>query len=348
MAAISYKCPNCGGELIFDPASQEYKCEYCVSHFNQEELDKANPKKESEKAGERAAAEENDAVAYSCPSCGAQIVTDETTAATFCYYCHNPVVLQGKLSGSHMPDKVLPFKINKEDAREAFLEFVKKKKFVPRAFFSKEQIEMLSGVYFPYWLCDTKVDGQMDAKATNVRVWRMGDTEYTETRFYEINRAGSIQFQELTRNALKKANRQLVEGVQPFQFGECKDFHMAYLSGFQAEIKDMERREFEEEVAQELKNYTTDLMRGSISGYATVTPKKTDVQIREAHWSYVLLPVWVLTYQGKNQKTYYYTMNGQSKKVFGELPVDYTKVAMLFAAIAVPVFLIFLLGGYFL
>ena len=34
-----------------------------------------------------------DALVYICPSCGAEVVTDATTAATFCYYCHNPVVL---------------------------------------------------------------------------------------------------------------------------------------------------------------------------------------------------------------------------------------------------------------
>ena len=247
-----------------------------------------------------------------------------------------------------MPDKVLPFKVDKEEAQKAFLEFTGKKKFVPKAFFSREQIEKLSGVYFPYWICDVKLDGQMKAKATNVRVWRMGDTEYTETKFYEVQRAGGIQFQELTRNALKKANRQLVEGVQPFQFEESKDFHMSYLSGFQAERKDMERAEFENEVTQELKTYSTNLLRESISGYATVTPQNTNIQIREAHWNYMLLPVWVLTYQGKNNKTYYYAMNGQNKKVCGELPVDYTKIAMLFAVVAALVFLITIIGGYFI
>ena len=40
MSAVSYKCPNCGGELIFDPQTQKYKCEYCFSYFteDQEEL----------------------------------------------------------------------------------------------------------------------------------------------------------------------------------------------------------------------------------------------------------------------------------------------------------------------
>lgn len=33
MATVSMKCPNCGGELIFDPKSQKYKCEYCGSDF---------------------------------------------------------------------------------------------------------------------------------------------------------------------------------------------------------------------------------------------------------------------------------------------------------------------------
>ena len=43
MAIISFKCPNCGGELIFDQATQKYKCEYCNSLLTQEELDAMKP-----------------------------------------------------------------------------------------------------------------------------------------------------------------------------------------------------------------------------------------------------------------------------------------------------------------
>ena len=38
MSTISIKCPNCGGELIFDPKSQKYKCEYCGSDFALDEI----------------------------------------------------------------------------------------------------------------------------------------------------------------------------------------------------------------------------------------------------------------------------------------------------------------------
>ena len=38
MAVITYKCPNCDGGLIFDPESQKFHCEYCLSSFSEEEL----------------------------------------------------------------------------------------------------------------------------------------------------------------------------------------------------------------------------------------------------------------------------------------------------------------------
>ena len=158
MGVITYKCPNCGGGLTFNADIQKYRCEYCLSEFSQEELDEIE-KKELEKAEKRAEIQENDvpaedvpvetsgtqagqtedasentgrkktvtSIMYICPSCGAQIVTDETTAASFCYYCHNPVVLEEKLRGEFKPDYVLPFQIDKKKAQEIFTQWVGRK-----------------------------------------------------------------------------------------------------------------------------------------------------------------------------------------------------------------------------
>ena len=155
MAVVSYKCPYCGGELEFDPVSQKYKCPYCLAVLDELPEDAAKEteeKKETKEVKEtKAESQENEeAVLYTCPSCGAEIITDATTAATFCYYCHNPVVLSGRLEGKYLPDMVVPFQLDKKKATESFLSFVKKKKFVPTAFFNKNQIEKLTGVYYPY------------------------------------------------------------------------------------------------------------------------------------------------------------------------------------------------------
>ena len=55
MAVVTYKCPNCGGGLIFDPESQSFACEYCISSFTEEELSRLAPQRGEE---ERIAAEE--------------------------------------------------------------------------------------------------------------------------------------------------------------------------------------------------------------------------------------------------------------------------------------------------
>ncbi len=362
MAAISLKCPNCGGELVFDPKSQDYQCPYCGSDFTQKQIDgfvaqnqedeevtDENPhieKNWQRQAGEEAAEqEEADMVEYRCPSCGAEIVTDATTAATFCYYCHNPVVLSGRVSGTYLPRKIIPFSIDREKAEKLFLDNVSKKKFVPKGFLDQRQIENLSGVYFPYWMVDWDGRGRMEAKATRVRVYRQGDTEITETRHYDLHREGTVHFSDMSRNALKQANRELVEGVQPYQMEKAKPFSIGYLSGFQAQKRDMEQEEFAQSIKQDVNQYTERILRDSMEGYNTVVPVSKDVTTLSEDWQYTLLPVWVLTYRSGGTM-YYYTINGQTGKVCGKLPVHYGKLGAVSAVISLLVCILMLIGGW--
>ena len=102
-------------------------------------------------------------------------MTDETTAATFCYYCHNPVVIEGRLKGGYHPDYVIPFSIDRKQAEEIFRNWIGGKRFVPRDFYSPRQVESMTGVYFPYWLYSCQVDGRMDAEGIRMRVWDAGN-----------------------------------------------------------------------------------------------------------------------------------------------------------------------------
>lgn len=351
MAVISYKCPNCDGELIFDPNTQQYKCEYCNSMFTQEEvdaMDKAQSTEQQDTTNEEENAQRADgeeAVVYSCPSCGAEIVTDATTAATFCYYCHNPVVLGGRLEGKYLPHKVIPFKMDRKKAEAMFLEAVSKKKFVPRGFFSKKNIEKLSGVYFPYWLYSVNLDGEVQGEGKRIRTWIAGDEEFTETKIYELYREGNVQLDNLPENALKKANAKLAEGVLPYQFEEMKDFNMGYLSGFMAEKRDIESQDVQQEMQQEMRESAERIFRDTMTDCGIVSVKNANFRALEEDWQYVLLPVWTLTYKASNGKIYYYSMNGQTGKLCGELPIDWKKVLLTAAGIFTVLFAFGLLGG---
>ena len=365
MAAVTWKCPNCGGGLIFDPDSQKFACEYCLSQFSKEELEQIVPNEGEEQTDPNQQARTSNGqpdspgiqanvsgntsapILYMCPSCGAEIVTDETTAATFCFYCHNPVVLKGRLDGAYEPDYVLPFAIEKEKAKEIFLTWLKNKRFVPTDFYSPEQIEKMTGVYFPYWLYSCQVDGQMEAEATKLRVWESGTVRYTETQKYDVSRKGQMKINHVTRNALKKADKQLVEGVMPFELQQIKPFSMAFLSGFLAEKRDMEQGEFKEEIETEVQEFARNSLRGSIGPYNQVNVRIQRAEIRNPMWNYALLPVWTLTYKGKKDGTiYYFACNGQTGKLCGKLPIDSGKLWIFFLEMFLPLLAVLLVAGY--
>lgn len=361
MAAVSIKCPNCGGGLRFDPAAQDYECEYCLSRFTQEELERiapeAKPGQEGQKPGDlgmEGTAPKDEAqeyienvMVYTCPSCGAEIVTDETTAASFCFYCHNPVILQGRLQGKYHPDYVLPFAIDKEKATEIFLGWLKKKRFVPSDFYAPEQIEKMTGVYFPYWLYSCQVDGKLDGEGTRLRVWQTGDMQYTETQKYDVSRSGTMKIDHVPRNALKKADKKLAEGVMPFDTKNLRPFSMGFLSGFFAEKRDMEREQFQQEMEQEITGFAADSLKNSIGSYNSISIRSHETRLKGPKWEYVLLPVWTLTYrENKTGSIYYFACNGQSGKVCGKLPVDSKKLWIFFAEIFLPLFALLLAAGY--
>lgn len=350
MDVVTHKCPNCGGPLLFDPDTQKFECEYCLSIFTEQQLEEIELK---EQAAEVSGDSSSDVALdlFSCPNCGAEIVTDATTAATFCYYCHNPVVLTKRLSGDLLPDRILPFAIDKQQATDNFLKWTKSKFFIPKDFFSSQQIEKLTGVYFPYWLVDADLKGRLRAKSKNISVWRIGDIEYTKTDTYKLEREGSLHFEDYVRNALKKNDTQtMVESVQPFPLDTATEFNSGYLSGFQAERRDIEFNEIQESVNSSLQHYSDQLLSQSANALGVLYDKKVQTNIQTQSNHYVLLPVWLLTYRSSTgkDKVYYYAMNGKTGKVSGRLPIDKVKLALVSSGAGILVLLLALLVGYFI
>ena len=344
--AVAYQCPCCGAGLGFDPEKQKFACEFCLSEFDESELSNTGA---AEAAQEQAAAGEaycEQMNLFTCPNCGAEVVADDNTVSDYCYYCHNPVIHAGRLSGQLQPHKVVPFRITKSEAEEIFLKWCKSKHFLPRSFKSRAHAEQIQGVYYPFWVTDADADGATDFDATRVRTWRMGDYKYTETKVYKIERAGEIHFEDIVTCALSDADKKMLEGVLPYPSEELTDFAMPYLSGFLAKKRDIERDALSEEVRGRMHTYTAELLRRTVTdGYTTLNPTDIKVNIKQSHWEYALLPIWILTYTQKDQ-VYTFAINASTGKIYGELPVSYPKLAILLGAIAVPATaLLSMIGG---
>lgn len=328
MNAVQYKCPNCGAGLIFDPEKQDFLCEYCDSVFKEQDFFKNDEKLNNTQNNN---SESETALLYICPSCGAEIVTDETTAATTCYYCSNPVVLSGKLGGEMKPDYIIPFKLDKDEAILRFKEMCSKKKFLPKDFISESRLEEIKGVYFPYWYIDCDTSGNINAVSKQVKSWVVGDIRHTETTVRGHFRQGEMSVRNMPEAALKGKDIDILRYVCPFDTADFVPFSMSYLSGFFAEKRNIEKSEISVGVNEKIKIFSARKLLDSVE-YANADIKDSSIRIGDVSWKYNLLPVWVLNYKHKD-KNYIYALNGQTGKVYGELPVSFKKLGVLFAGI---------------
>ena len=368
MATLNYKCPKCGGPLQFNPETQKFLCEYCFSDFTEQEVQQRYAEREQQQTrdereveAQAAKGEDNGdyAVSYSCPSCGAEIITTASTAATQCVYCQNPVVLGGRLSGEFKPDTVIPFAIDKKKAIDDFMKLCKKRKFLPKGFTSSKQFEKMQGVYFPYWYIDEQMRSSVTATGKTERTWTSGNRRYTETSTYRLYRTGDIMIQNVAESALRvteensekadikvsqKTKQEMLSCVHPFDLSKERPFSMSYLSGFQAEKRDISQQDLTAQVAQRMDDYAKTLLQNTMNQYSSISIENYNDETFSQNWRYSLLPVWIVTYKF-NGEILPFAINGQTGKTYGKLPIALGKVIGIAAAIAVVIFILVTLGG---
>jgi hypothetical protein len=339
MATVIYKCKNCGGPVKYSATLGKFNCEYCNTVYSEDEVKALTLLSEREDVVVDAV--NGDYVEYHCPSCGANIVTDETTVATNCYYCNNPIVMSGKLESSQMPTKVIPFRVDKKKALESFESWIKTKKFVPKSFFNdKQEIEEINGVYFPYWLYNTNVLVDIDREGSRTYTRTEGDYRVTYRKDFRIVRKGDIDVKNLPKLALAKSNKVLVESVYPFDFNNAINFDSSYLSGFVAEKKDIEKEALMNSIEDDVYKYSTKVVRDSMTG-ESVNVVNNDFTIGQGSFEYAMLPVWAISYNDKDSnKHFFFSVNGQTGKVVGKLPIDNAKLYLSGLIAILPLFLI--------
>lgn len=356
---VTYQCPNCSAALEFDNASGKFKCHYCDSSFTDSEIRRIFLQRdenvdletnEPELTEQQMTDEEftGQSALYSCPNCGASVICDSLTSSTRCHFCHTPVILSGRLSGDYKPDLIIPFSTTREQAEANFKKFTEKKFLLPKGFVSEAQLQNISALYVPYWLKSGQTEAHLTATGHTVRTWTVGNTTYTHTKLYHVERDADLVFVRVPYDGSKRIDDSLMESIEPFDYSGIKPFSMSYLSGCAAEKYDVTKEQAAVRLDERITKAAIEEIRRMAAVYSTLTDVNCSIAYKNQQYIYALLPVWFLNYQ-YNGKDYEFAMNGQTGTMFGELPVSPTKKfffsAGVFAGLAV---LATLLGGLFL
>lgn len=355
-----YKCPACTGPLHFVGESGKLECDYCGSTYDVAEFEalyagqetkaetafqETEMKEKNGEPGEEPAwntsalqwdwgADGEGMKAYNCPSCGAELICDATTAATSCPYCGNNTIVPGQFGGTMKPDYVIPFKLDKKAAVAALKKHYSKKFFLPRAFSSGNHLEEVQGIYVPFWLFDAGAEADCRFHATRSHTHTDGDYRVTVTEHFDVRRSGTMEFERIPVDGSKKMPDDYMDSIEPFDYAGLKPFSTAYLPGYLADKYDVTAQESMERADRRCHNSAFDQMRRDISGYEVVNQVGGNVRLHRGKVHYALMPVWTLRTRWKNQD-YLFMMNGQTGKMVGDLPVSNGKVTAFFSVLAV-------------
>lgn len=310
-ATDSVKCPNCAANIFFNEKIGKLVCGSCGGIYEPESLKSSGrfENRDTEDAGD----EEENKQEFICDSCGAAVVTDYNTAATFCAFCGSPTLIKKRLSKSFRPDLIIPFKVSKEEAIANFRAWAKQQHGVPKEFMSDATLTKITGYYVPFWLIDA------DCHAVVGGSGKIEDGT-TVANFF-IDRDIKFHVKMVPFDGCQKIPNTLMEAIEPFDYKDLKYYNDMYLPGFYAQRYDKSAIDMLDIIKIRIDSYAAGIVKHFTTGeYTSVSVGATGSFAENFSQLYALMPVWFLNikHQGIN---YSIAVNGQTGEASGNLPV---------------------------
>lgn len=314
-----FKCENCGGELIYSIKDKKLKCQACQSLF---EIDDMLDNEEEN-------AETIDMNVFTCPSCGGEVYSTNSTAASFCSFCGSHVTLTQKMVQWRKPEYIIPFTVTKNKAKELVAKKLKGKPFIPSELKNTDNLTICRGIYIPYWVYETQSTTDMGMECESV--------SGNQHSVYRITGTANETNIGLNHDASDSFADDIGDNLNPFDLKDAKKFTSAYLCGFFADIADHESDKYEKEVKQSANRVLYEDVRRYIKNQYPMLdtvgyPSGATTEVENA--SLCLFPVWLVSYK-KGNSVAYLAVNGTTEKVVTDTPVDKKKFYMTASILSV-------------
>lgn len=308
---------------MYDPEQRKMRCPYC---------DGIDTQTKEEGTGMEV-----------CPNCGGAVDPGEYRSAVKCEYCGHYIIFEERVEKEYRPRFILPFRIGKKAAVDRIAKSCGSRLFMPESFLSEASVKEMEGSYVPFWLYDMTADCSYSGTGTRIRTWRTGNTEYTETSWFQVYRDMEVDFEKLPVDASIRMNDEIMDLMEPYQYEELTDFEPEYMSGFLGEIYNQSAQELDPRAEQKARADAQAVLHQSIGAYSTLIPQREEIRMKNKRDSYAMLPVWWYRYRYRDTD-YDFFVNGQTGKVVGKAPVSGLHIAaysgMFFACLTTILMLI--------
>lgn len=328
-----YECPNCGGNMKFDIPSQQLKCEQCHSLMDPYSCSKEHDAESSQMY---------EATVFTCPQCGGEIIGSETSAAEFCSFCGASTILSSRISSARRPNYIIPFSKTKDDCKKSYSALMKKAFFAPKELKDEKRIDSFRAIYVPYWAYH--IDQNGDVLLSGEKTFRRGN--YIYTNHFKLGCTVNAYYKGMTFDASSTFDDSLSESIAPYDVRGMKEFTPSILSGFYADISDVDCNIYIEDAEAFANNNTYEAIENNpdffgihitapVSDSSLSSTLNTSCQAIDS----AMFPVYFMSYR-KGGRVAYAVVNGQTGKVTADIPVDRRKYILFSLLMAIPIFLL--------
>ena len=293
-----YECPNCAANLRFSIEKQKLWCEACGTELSPYDVVKDRDAEEREVF---------EVTVFTCPQCGAEIVSEDNEAAAFCSFCGGSTILDSRISNAKRPAHIIPFTRTKADCAESYKKLVKKSMFMPNELMSTKNIEGFRGIYIPYWMYETQLEGHINTDVESIHHKYKGNYEYIDHYRYETD--VKTNYKGMTFDASGAFSDNLSNAIAPFDTTQVQPFTPSYLSGFYADVADTDPDLYEpyakSEAIRKSLEQTLPTLKGDPSSYSTSEVETALTSKAKAEYTGdTLLPVWFMSMRSGKRVLY--------------------------------------------
>lgn len=308
-----FKCPFCGDEMKYDSEKKVLVCTSCNSELRVEEYDYSNMTYDDKKIIS------DELSGFSCPNCGSEVIVGKIVANVTCPYCTKSMSVFGLSKNEIEPEMIIPFSFDENGAFSKLISWWQSKEAMPKLDREKLKIKF-EETYIPIWLYNGKTYVGMDATVAPFE----GSAKDVNLRsdIFLLHKNVSASFEKVPIVGSAKTNSKIFHEIEPYNYSGLKPFNPGYLSGHKAERYYYSHEQQLPNIILQLQKYAKEQCKESIEtdkiGGTILKSNVTDLQIMPNAVTYALLPLWICTYEYKEQ-THQIFINGQTGKAWGEV-----------------------------
>lgn len=327
------RCPNCGGELIYDAKLKKIRCIHCESVFDKKDI------KGQTNAHEQQDYFDMDVTLYTCPTCGAEISSIENAAVDYCLYCGSFVTLNKSIKKVKKPDYIIPFSKTKDQCRNAYKRMISKKIFAPKEFRDDAFLDGFKGIYVPFWSYEYTYGPKISIEG--LKESRHGN--YIHKQKYNITCDVSNAQKEVSFDASSNFDDRMARAISPFDYTKRQAYDTSYVFGYFADTADVQSETYTKQAKELARDQIwNDISRDRqvLHGHPVRPNDFTfDVDMRlDQKSKLTMIPIWFLTWK-KGNRIAYSLVNGDTGKIYSEIPVSIGRYLLFSLLLAIPIFI---------